>query len=236
MRVIINMAMSADGKVATPSREPTTFTSRQDKNCLVKIRALCNALVVGAQTAMMDDQTMGIPDARMREARLRQGRMAHPLRVIVSGQLNISPDLPIFKTTLSPLLLVCTKKAPLARRKFFSDRVHLLVCGRTELHVPRLLHWLQTNYRIETLLCEGGPTLNAAFFRARVVDELYLTLSPRILGGKNSPTLVEGKGFSGLESAPQARLLSCHRGQTEWFLHYRFWSSRRSRSFSGNNA
>ena len=70
-------------------------------------------------------------------------------------------------------------------------------------------------------LCEGGGVLNAALFAARAVDELFVTLVPRILGGREAPTLVDGPPF-GPDQLPDARLLACDRVGDELFLHYGF--------------
>jgi len=220
-RVIINMAMSLDGKVSSVAREPVNFTSREDKKRLLQIRARCDALVVGGTTAR-DYETMGIPDSRLRAARERRGQTPHPLRVIVSGRLNLPRDLRVFHAPISPLLLVCCEKAAVARRRFFARFGRVMVRGRDEVNIQRLVSILALEYHVRTVLCEGGPTLNDAFFRAGLVDELYLTLCPRVVGGQNAPTLVDGIGFRRLRDAPRGRLVSCRKGASEWFLRFRF--------------
>ncbi len=220
--VIINMAMSVDGKVSSVAREPTTFTSREDKKLLLKIRSRGDALIVGANTLATDYTTMGIPDPKLRAERKRRGQTAQPVRVIVSGQLNLSPALKVFKTPISPILIVCCQLASQSRRNKFSHLGRLIVCGKREVNIKRLLSMLTREYGIRTLVCEGGPTLNDAFFRAGSVDELCVTLCPRIVGGQKAPTLVEGIGFPYLKNAAKGKLLSCRKGKQEWFLRYRF--------------
>lgn len=219
--VTMNMAMSVDGKVSSIAREPTTFTSREDKRRLMEIRSHCDALVVAARTAK-DYETMGISNPKLRSARRRRGQAEHPLRVIVSGSLHLSPALPIFKASISPILIVCCETAPLSQQRKLIGLGELIVCGKKELDVPLLLHILATKYHVKTLLCEGGPTLNDAFFRAKVVDEFYLTLCPYIIGGERAPTLVDGIGFTQLQDAVRGRLVSSRKGRSEWFLKYRF--------------
>lgn len=222
-RILVNMAMSLDGKVSSAAREPVTFTSREDRRRLLEIRARCDAIVIGAGTAAIDrNQTLGIPDARLRAARRRRGQTEYPLRVIVSGRLNLPSTLRIFRTPISPVLLVCTSRAPLPRQRNLARLGHVQVCGRKEVDLRRLVARLASEYGVRTLLCEGGPTLNDAFFRAGLVDELFITLIPRIVGGRDAPTLVDGRGFARLKDAACGRLISCRRGTREWFLHYRF--------------
>jgi riboflavin-specific deaminase-like protein len=220
-RVLVNMAMSLDGKATSASREPTEFMSREDRLHMFEVRARADALLVGATTAL-DYDTMGIPDPALRAARLRRGQREHPLRVIVSGRLGVNPSAKVFRAPVSPLLLACCARAPAARRARFARRARILECGGDEVDVRRLLARLASDYRCRTVLCEGGPTLNDALFRAGVVDELYVTLAPRVVGGHAAPTIVEGLGFTRLGKAAKGRLVSCRKGTREWFLHYRF--------------
>ncbi len=218
---MINMAMSVDGKVSSIAREPTTFTSREDKQRLLEIRSRCDALVVGAKTAI-NYQSMGISNPKLRMERLCRGQTEHPIRVIISGRLTISTHLPVFHAPISPILIVCCESAPHSCRTKFSHLGRLIVCGHHEVNIRRLITLLATEYHARTILCEGGPTLNDAFFRSGMVNGLYLTLCPRIVGGETAPTLADGMGVSYLKDAAKARLVACRRGKTEWFLQYRF--------------
>lgn len=221
-RVLVNMAMSLDGKVTSTSREPTAFTGKEDRRLLIEIRAMADALVVGATTAALDYETMGLSDAELCAKRVRRGQREHPLRVIVSGSLAISPLAKVFHAPVAPLILACSSRASRTRRTRLAPLAHLIECGRDEVNVRRLFEILTSEYRCRTILCEGGPTLNDALFRAKLVDELFLTLVPRVVGGRTAPTLVEGRGFARLADAANGQLISCRRGMTEWFLHYRF--------------
>ncbi len=215
------MAMSVDGKVSSRSREPVTFTSPEDKRHLLKIRSQCDALVVAARTAL-DYETMGIPSARLRAERARRGQDEHPVRVIVSGNLSLPANLRVFKSRISPILIACCETATRARRNVFARSARVIACGRREVNLRRLVKILATEYNVRIILCEGGPTLNDAFFRAGLVNELHLTLCPRIVGGKDAPTLSDGTGFQNLKQAAKARLVSCRKAKSEWFLRYKF--------------
>src|SRR4051812_12151662 len=118
--LMINMAMSVDGKVSSAPKEPTTFTSREDKRLLVEIRSECDAMIVAAGTVKMDKATLTVPDERLREIRVKRGQKPHPVRIVVSGSLSLSPSLPIFKKPVSPLLIVCCEKAAKKRQHQFA--------------------------------------------------------------------------------------------------------------------
>lgn len=219
---MINMAMSIDGKTSSSLREPTTFTSREDKKLLMRLRAKCDALISAATTVKVEQATMRVGNPKLQAQRVRAGKAPSPIRIIVSGHLNLSPDLPVFKKGDAPLILVCCETAPMQRRKRFSKLARVFVCGKKEVHIPKLLKFLVKEYQVKVLLCEGGATLNDAFFRARCVNDLYVTLCPKIVGGKEAPTLVDGKGFSKLNFAAEGKLVSCRKGSEEYFLRYQF--------------
>jgi riboflavin biosynthesis pyrimidine reductase len=90
-----------------------------------------------------------------------------------------------------------------------------------EVDVLALLAWLQRERDCRVVLCEGGGVLNARFFAARAVDEVHVTVVPRILGGAGAPTMVEGDGFEP-DAIPDARLASVERIGDELFLEYAF--------------
>jgi riboflavin-specific deaminase-like protein len=161
---------------------------------------------------------MGIPRKNLREARLRRKQPEHPLRLIVSGRLQLSRNLKLLRSNISPILFVCTEQAPPTRRKFFAKYGRVLVCGSKDIDLKKLIRILQVDYQVKTLLCEGGPTLNDAFFRAHLVDELYLTLCPKIFGGNKAPTLVDGKGVMRLRDMDRGRFVSLKKGRSDWFL------------------
>ena len=74
---------------------------------------------------------------------------------------------------------------------------------------------------MKRLLCEGGGELNDALFRAGLVDELHLTICPKIFGGRNAPTIADGSGALNLSAASQLSLKSKRRVGDEMFLVYK---------------
>ena len=95
------------------------------------------------------------------------------------------------------------------------------VCGRREIDFPAALRWLRKEWRVKRLLCEGGGELNAALLRAGLVNELHLTVCPKIFGGRNAPTIADGLGVSRLAHATALELISAGRAEDEMFLVYR---------------
>ncbi len=95
------------------------------------------------------------------------------------------------------------------------------VFGKSRLNFTKALQWLREKWNVQRLLCEGGGELNDALFREDLVDEVWLTLCPRILGGRNAPTMADGAGADSLLHATRLELTSMKRAGDELFLVYR---------------
>ena len=91
------------------------------------------------------------------------------------------------------------------------------VCGEKEINFRAALLWLRTKWNIKRLLCEGGGELNDALFRAGLVDEINLTVCPKIFGGRGAPTIAEGIGLPRLVAAEKFELTSIKRQKDELF-------------------
>ena len=91
------------------------------------------------------------------------------------------------------------------------------VFGETEVNFRLALRWLRAKWAVKRLLCEGGGELNDALFRAGLVDEINLTICPKIFGGRAAPTIADGRGFQQLAGAAQFELTSIKRQKAELF-------------------
>ena len=96
----------------------------------------------------------------------------------------------------------------------------VIIGGDREIDFRKVLEYLRSEWNVKRLLGEGGGELNEALFRAGLVNELHLTLCPRILGGRNAPTLCDGAGVMRLSEATRLELKSLKRIGTELFLVY----------------
>jgi len=223
--VFINMAMTLDGKTSTIERRPTDWTSKADKHHLIELRATADAVMVGARTAETDRTSLSIPDERLQRSRTRRGQPPHPLRVIVSGNGSFRENIRAFERQVSPILIFTSHRAPRAKLNRLArlPDVHVYVVGERTVGVPLMLDILARDWRVKRLLCEGGATLNWSLFTARAVDEVFVTLCPRVFGGATAPTLVDGTGFA-RDRIVNAKLMRCERKGKELFLRYRILS------------
>ena len=213
--------MTADGKIALADHRFVPFSSKRDREHMMELRATADAVMSGARTVDLSPATLGTGGAKYRRRRLKRGLREYNLRIIVSGQGSISPDAEIFKHRFSPIVILTTERASAAaRRRLRALADEVKICGRREINFRVALGWLRAKWGVKRLLCEGGGELNAALFRASLVDELHLTICPKIFGGKNAPTMADGKGFTKLADAAGLRLKSARRVGDEMFLIY----------------
>jgi riboflavin-specific deaminase-like protein len=216
--VFVNMAMTADGKIATANRAVHSFGSARDLAHLYELRATADAVMCGARTVEVSGTILGAGSAKFRQLRLEHGLAEFNLRVIVSGSGSISPAAEIFKKKISPVIVLTTQRAAtkkLAQLRSLADEVK--VCGETEINFRPALRWLRAKWGVKRLLCEGGGELNDALFRAGLVDEIHLTICPKIFGGRTAPTIADGLGFQRLTDAAQFELTSIKREKAELF-------------------
>jgi riboflavin-specific deaminase-like protein len=216
--IFVNMAMTADGKIATANRAVHSFGSARDREHLYELRATADAVMCGARTVEISQTILGTGGEIFRNRRLKNGLAECNLRIIVSGSGSINPAAEIFKKKFSPIIVLTTKRASakkLAQLRKLADEVK--ICGEREINFRATLRWLRTKWNVRRLLCEGGGELNDALFRAGLVDEINLTICPKIFGGRTAPTVAEGQGFPRLGKAAKFELTSIKRKKGELF-------------------
>jgi 2,5-diamino-6-(ribosylamino)-4(3H)-pyrimidinone 5'-phosphate reductase len=218
--VILNFAVTADGKVSTNRYTPTHFTSTHDKQRLLEIRALADAILVGRNTLETDQMAIDLPNERLRQRRREEGKSESPLRVILSRSGNISTASRVFERGNAPILIYSTDRMASSQRTRLTERATVHLSGSGELDILWVLSHLYEHYRVRSLICEGGPTLAKTLAQADVIDEIYLTIAAKIFGGSAAPGLT---GLPG-EFLPGSRhfeLIDIDRGDNECYLRYR---------------
>jgi len=219
--LLVNMAMSADGKIASADRRLTTFGSPRDEEHLYELRSGVDAILCGARTIEQSRSTLGNgPEVHTRR-RLRTGRMKFPVRVIVTGSGSIDPDAELWQRAYGPIVIATTSRAQPARlRRLRAQAAMVYQANGPELDWPAFLLWLRHTFATRRVLSEGGGELNDALFRAGVIDELHLTWCPLLLGGRTAPTIADGHGVDSLSKASAWRLKKIGRWGDERSLIY----------------
>ena len=208
--VTANFAITADGRISTRNFTPSDFSSRADKRRLVKIRAACDAVLVGARTLAADTMTLGIPGMHGKKP---------PLRVIVSNSGRIAPTLRIFEKPGAPIVIFTTCRMSAKTRDALAQVADIFIHPTPAVDLSLTLAILRADYGVKRLVCEGGGTLLRAFAAADLLDELHLTLCPLVFGGIAAPTLTGGAGKF-LPRSMQLRLVEMKRAGDECFTRW----------------
>ena len=220
--VLVNMAMTADGKIATANRAVATFSSQRDHEHLLELRATTDAVMAGARTVDSAKVNLGPGPAKFRRRRIKRGLAEYNLRIIVSRSGTVNPAAEIFRHHFSPILILTTRRATAGRLKKLSAlATEVKISGTREINFHQALRWLREKWGVQRLLCEGGGELNDALLRAGLVDELHLTICPKIFGGRMAPTIADGVGFQKLSNAAGFELQSRKRIGEEIFLVFK---------------
>jgi 5-amino-6-(5-phosphoribosylamino)uracil reductase len=132
---------------------------------------------------------LGLPQAELREARVKRGQSPYPLRVIVSNEGKIDHRLNLFQTDISPIIIFSTTRMPRANRVALMKKATLHLSHGRRVNLAGMLRRLRADYKVRTLACEGGATLFRALLEQNLVDQLNLTIAPLLFGGSNAPTL-----------------------------------------------
>jgi riboflavin-specific deaminase-like protein len=216
--VLVNMAMTADGKIATANRAVSSFGSARDREHLLELRATADAVMAGARTVNSAPINLGPGPARFRRRRLKSGLAENNLRVVVSGSGLVNPQAEIFRHRFSPIIVFTTRRAsPATLRRLRAVADEVKVFGGREINFRAGLSWLRKKWGVKRLLCEGGGELNSALFRAGLVKELHLTICPKIFGGREAPTIAGGGGFRRLAKATPLQIKSFKHVGNEMF-------------------
>ena len=214
--VALNMVCTLDGRAAVGGRA-AGIGSPTDRLLMRQLRAQADAVMVGAGTLRAEALTPTVP-ATSAAARQARGQLAQPLGVLVSnsGQLPLARS--YFTRSDFGRVLITSAAGAAAVDSAAAAGLRLIVAGETAVDLPVALGVLRSDLGVRWLLCEGGPTLNHGLLGAGLVDELFLTLTPKLVGGAG-PTIVEGARFPA-DAAVALRLLTLHAEGDELYLRY----------------
>ena len=213
------MAVSLDGKISTRDGAGPRFASEADGIRLREVRSHADAILVGAGTIIADDPTF-TEYGSYKERRLQRGLTPNPIKVVVSGSGSVPETARMFQPNGAPALVFTTGRISPNRLALLQQVAEIHCVGETTVNFHRVVEILEEVYQVKQLLIEGGGQVNFDLFRVGLIDEVYLTLCPKIIGGRDVTTSVEGDGFDFLDIV-DAELLDHRTVGNEIFLHYR---------------
>jgi riboflavin-specific deaminase-like protein len=208
--LVLNMVTTADGRVTIGGRSGP-IGNEADQDLFHALRTRVDAVMVGAGTLRAEKYGRLVRKPERREARVRAGLEPDPLAVIVSGRLDLPDDLPLLHEPDQQVLV-----ATFSDRELPGNAIQYLRFNDGVVDIPRLLAILRGR-GVRSVLCEGGPTLNAELLRAGGVDELFHCIAPKLAGEPDAPTMVTGV----LHETVEMELVSLLESDSHLFARFR---------------
>ena len=218
----INMVTSVDGKTSLGGAA-YSLGSKVDHLVMRRIRRAADAVLVGAETLRRENVNPSVPP-EMQDERVGLGMAPQPTAIVVTASAELPLDRTFFRSTAFPRVVVTTKRAPQERVEALGGHAVVLRAGEDAVDLPLMMQMLAVELGLRRLIVEGGPTLNSALIAEGMVDELFWTVAPKIVGGAAMRTMVEGKPLP-LERVPRLELMSLYNHESELFLRYRLVGS-----------
>lgn len=213
------LAMSADGKIADFKRSPARFGSDVDRTHLEQQIATADAVLLGASTLRAYGTTLTISQPMLLQHRQQEGRTNQPIHIVITHSGDLNPEIKFFQQAITRWLLTTTEGAQSWQGRSEFDQILVFETPTGKIDLIAALKYLDFLH-ITRLAVLGGGALVASMLESDLIDELWLTVCPLILGGTTAPTPVDGQGFVS-QLAPRLQLLEVKTINQEVFLHYR---------------
>lgn len=204
----VNMVASADG-AAHLGGGTRGLGGEADRLAFARLREYCDVVLVGAGTVRAEGYGPPRLSPAAQERRIRRGLQPIPRLAVVSARLEVDLQAPLFSDPARRPLLITVESVPRALLERLREVAEVVVCGARRVDLHRALYEL-ADRGLQRVLCEGGPTLNGQLLEAGLVDELFLTVAPLLVGGDAARIV------SGLAASPtklQLKELREHRGE-----------------------
>ena len=220
--VLLNMASTLDGRAALNGRSGA-ISGPADHAMFRGLRTVVDAVMAGAGTVRAERYGPLVRDPGDRRVRLERGLSEQPLACVVSASMSLGADIPLLADSGSRVVIITSSRDSLsgARAQLEYVRAARGSGSDLELDLGAAMSELQERLQIRTLLCEGGPHLNSELLARGLVDELFLSLAPKLAGdpaqGESLLRIIAGRSF---EPPLELELISAAESESELFLRY----------------
>lgn len=211
---IVNFIATADGRATFQGRSGALGDS-VDREMFHGLREQVEAVIVGTHTVRIERYGRMTRDPDRRERRLAAGRAAEPVLCLVTRSGDIPVEAPIFSEPAARI--VAFGPGHLELREV-EAQIEVVRLDAGELTLTTALRRLRSEFGIRSLLCEGGPTLFNGLLHERLVDEMFLTLAPKLSGGGAEPAITNGPELPDLQAMSLAWALE---RDNSLYLRYR---------------
>jgi 2,5-diamino-6-(ribosylamino)-4(3H)-pyrimidinone 5'-phosphate reductase len=200
--VLINVAMTADGKIDTFQRKGSAISSERDKERVDRLRAEADAVMVGGKTLLDEDPKLTVKSETLRAERVARGLPPNPIKVgiVTEARLNEASD--FLNAGPANIVIFTTRWTSKHHISLLKSRgVDVYVDDSEKVNLPKAFETLK-EIGVERLMVEGGATLNFELLRLGLVDEVSAYVAPMVFGGATAPTMAAGAGLERGEAIP----------------------------------
>ena len=211
--VILNSAMTLDGKIATRTGS-SEISGPEDLLRVHRIRKELDAIMVGINTLLADDP-------RLTVHKVSSDKSDNPLRVVADSKAMTPLNFRILNDE-APTIIAVSQKASEEKVKALKqvgENVDVVLAGEDRVDLTLLMDELAQR-GIRSLLLEGGSTLNFSMLQEGFVDEVRVCVAPMIAGGVKSKTLVDGEGVAYMKDAYKLKLKKNYKLGKDFILEY----------------
>ena len=202
--IVCNFVSSADGK-ATAAGRTAALGGEGDREVFHLLRTQVDALLAGTGTMRIERYGVAIRNERLAEIRIAEDRAAQPLSVVISRSGDVPFEIPLFADSRAHVALYAPANTVVPACAGTVTH-HAISSGDGNL--AAIMGSLRRDHDVLSLLCEGGPILFNSLLREDLVDELFLTLSPTVVGGGELPITI-GAPLAELQTMKLVWALEC---------------------------
>ena len=217
--VVVNVAMSADGKISTRERRQVKISGAKDFSRVDQLKADSDAVMVGIGTVLADDPSLTVKSEEYRTIRRNRGMDEHPVRIVVDSTARIPPESAILHKGAGKRIVAVSCSADPKKIAALRSYATVIIAGKDEVDLVTLMDKLG-EMGIRRVMVEGGGTLIAGLITAGLVNEIYTFIGNMIIGGKDSPSFVDGEGFILESGFCRLNLLEMNRIENGVLLHW----------------
>jgi diaminohydroxyphosphoribosylaminopyrimidine deaminase/5-amino-6-(5-phosphoribosylamino)uracil reductase len=212
--VTVKAAASLDGKIATSNGQSKWITSRQTRKYVHLLRGEHEAIMVGINTILQDDPRLTIRHPMWKGKRV--------LRIIVDSALRFPLKAKILDTREKGEILIFTHNPDTSRKAKALEKqgariITLPQAPEKKVDLKKVLLWLG-QHEISSVMVEGGSRLFTSLLEQKLVDKVFITFSPTLIGGTKAISFFEGRGFASIAGALRVKGVKCHQLGKDFIL------------------
>jgi len=184
--VCLNMISTGDGR-ATIKGRAGHIANKADYELFHATRARMDGIMVGAETIRVESYGRAINNEEARQRRVREGLPADAVTVLLTRSANLRADVGLLKAAENTVIVL----TPSEDAELPAEAAATVQYVRTP-DMEEGLRRIRAEYDVKSLVCEGGPNVNATFLPAGLIDELHLVYAPKLAGGADPLTILSG--------------------------------------------